>query len=58
MAQTVKVTSAALTAAGIGLTGGAAQAATWRYSVAEARTEVQGVYARTDAAGAAPTFTS
>ncbi|WP_245602891.1 hypothetical protein [Leisingera methylohalidivorans] len=47
MAKTVKVTSAALAAAGIALTGGATQAATWRYTFAEAITEVQGVYART-----------
>ncbi|MBQ4823567.1 TRAP transporter substrate-binding protein DctP [Leisingera sp. HS039] len=46
MAQTVKITFAALAAAGIALAGSAAQADTWRYAFEEAMTDVQGVYAQ------------
>ncbi|MCF6430995.1 TRAP transporter substrate-binding protein DctP [Leisingera sp. MMG026] len=46
MAQTVKITFAALAAAGITLAGSAAQADTWRYAFEEAMTDVQGVYAQ------------
>ena len=46
MAQTVKITFGALTAAGIVLADSAVQADTWRYAFEEAMADVQGVYAQ------------